>query len=85
MGRQQTIERTKSVSENTRPDSQSEESDEEEYCSTVQEDWETSVGDVGELLESLKQDLAQIDPGIGDRITLAKFCAFIEANSSALK
>ena len=80
MGREQTLERTKSV----RPDSQSEESDDEEEIS-VQEEWETSVGDVGELLEVLKQDLAQIDVGIGDRITLAKFCAFIEANSSALK
>lgn len=79
MGREQTLERTKSV----RPDSQSEESDDEEEIS-VQEEWETSVGDVGELLEALKQDLAQIDVGIGDRITLAKFCAFIEANSSAL-
>lgn len=79
MGREQTLERTKSV----RPDSQSEESDDGEEIS-VQEEWETSVGDVGELLEALKQDLAQIDVGIGDRITLAKFCAFIEANSSAL-
>jgi len=79
MGREQTLERTKSV----RPDSQSEQSDDEEEIS-VQEEWETSVGDVGELLEALKQDLAQIDVGIGDRITLAKFCAFIEANSSAL-
>ena len=80
MGREQTLERTQSV----RPDSQSEQSDDEEEIS-VQEEWETSVGDVGELLEVLKQDLAQIDVGIGDRITLAKFCAFIEANSSALK
>ena len=79
MGREQTLERTKSV----RPDSQSEESDDGEEIS-VQEEWETSVGDVGELLEALKQDLAQIDVGISDRITLAKFCAFIEANSSAL-
>ena len=79
MGREQTLERTKSV----RPDSQSEQSDDEEEIS-VQEEWETSVGDVGELLEVLKQDLAQIDVGIGDRITLARFCAFIEANSSAL-
>ena len=61
------MERTKSGVEK-RPDSQSEESDEEEEIS-VQEDWETSVNDVGELLDSLKQDLAQIDPGIGDRIT----------------
>ena len=80
MGREHTLERTKSV----RPDSQSEESEDEEEEISVQEDWETSVGDVGELLEALKQDLAQIDVGIGDRITLAKFCAFIEANSSAL-
>ena len=79
MGREQTLERTQSV----RPDSQSEQSDDEKEIS-VQEEWETSVGDVGELLEVLKQDLAQIDVGIGDRITLAKFCAFIEANSSAL-
>ena len=84
MGREQTLERTKSVVV-TRPDSQSEESEDEEGEISVQEDWETSVNDVGELLDSLKQDLAQIDPGIGDRITLAKFCAFIEANSSALK
>ena len=84
MGREQTLERTKSVVE-SRPDSQSEESEDEEGEVSVQEDWETSVGDVGELLEALKQDLAQIDVGIGDRITLAKFCAFIEANSSALK
>ena len=84
MGREQTLERTKSGVE-TRPDSQSEESEDEEGGISVQEDWETSVNDVGELLDSLKQDLAQIDPGIGDRITLAKFCAFIEANSSALR
>jgi hypothetical protein len=82
MGREHTLERTKSV----KPDSQSEQSDDdEEEEISVQEEWETSVGDVGELLEALKQDLAQIDVGIGDRITLAKFCAFIEANSSALK
>ena len=83
MGREQTIERTQSVRAE-RPDSQSDDSDEEEGEVSVQEEWETSVGDVGELLESLKQDLAQIDPGIGDKVTLAKFCAFIEANSSAL-
>ena len=84
MGREQTLERTKSVKE-TRPDSQSDESEDEEGEVSVQEEWETSVGDVGELLDSLKQDLAQIDPGIGDKVTLAKFCAFIEANSSALR
>lgn len=83
MGREQTLERTKSVRAE-KPDSQSDESEEEGEVS-VQEEWETSVGDVGELLDALKQDLAQIDPGIGDKVTLAKFCAFIEANSSALK
>jgi hypothetical protein len=85
MGREQTLERTKSGVGKERPDSQSDESEEEEGEVSIQEEWETSVGDVGELLDSLKQDLAQIDPGIGDKVTLAKFCAFIEANSSALK
>ena len=84
MGREQTLERTKSARPE-KPDSQSDESEEEEGEVSVQEEWETSVGDVGELLDALKQDLAQIDPGIGDKVTLAKFCAFIEANSSALK
>ena len=68
------------------PQSQSEDDDtEEEGEVSVQDEWETSVGDVGVLLEALKNNLAQIDPGIGDRITLAKFCAFVEANSSSLR
>ena len=66
--------------------SESEESSEEEVGEvSVQEEWETSTNDVAELLDSLKENLAQIDPGIGDRISLAKFCAFIEANSNSLR
>jgi hypothetical protein len=67
------------------PQSQSEESSEEEGEVSVQDEWETSVGDVGVLLEALKGNLAQIDPGIGDRISLARFCAFVEANSTSLQ
>jgi hypothetical protein len=84
MGREATLARAGSSVSRNREVSQSEGSEEEEEIS-VQEDWETSVGDVGLLLEQVKENLAQIDPGIGDRITLAKFCSFIEANSSALK
>jgi hypothetical protein len=84
MGREATLARAGSSVSRNREVSQSEGSEEEEEIS-VQEDWETSVGDVGILLEQVKENLAQIDPGIGDRITLAKFCSFIEANSSALK
>ncbi len=86
MGREATLARAGSSVSRNREVSQSEGSEEEEEEEiSVQEDWETSVGDVGILLEQVKENLAQIDPGIGDRITLAKFCSFIEANSSALK
>jgi hypothetical protein len=80
--------RTQSVNpKKERRRSESEESSEDEEVGeiSVQEEWETSTNDVAELLDSLKENLAQIDPGIGDRITLAKFCAFIEANSSSLR
>jgi hypothetical protein len=85
MGREATLARAGSSVSRNREVSQSDESEEEEGEISVQEDWETSVGDVGILLEQVKENLAQIDPGIGDRITLAKFCSFIEANSTALK
>lgn len=85
MGREATLARAGSSVSRNREVSQSEGSEEEEEEISVQEDWETSVGDVGILLEQVKENLAQIDPGIGDRITLAKFCSFIEANSTALK
>ncbi len=62
------------------PDSQS---DEEEDL-TVEEAWETSASDVLILMEHLKETLASIDVGIGDRITLVKFTKFIEQNSTNL-
>jgi hypothetical protein len=89
MGRESTIpNRSNSTRKPPKePQSQSEDDEdtEEEGEVSVQDEWETSVGDVGVLLEALKNNLAQIDPGIGDRITLAKFCAFVEANSSSLR
>jgi hypothetical protein len=75
------INRTKSVAKREpTPDSQS---DEEEDL-TVEEAWETSASDVLILMEHLKEALASIDVGIGDRITLVKFTKFIEQNSTNL-
>jgi hypothetical protein len=75
------INRTKSVAKREpTPDSQS---DEEEDL-TVEEAWETSASDVLILMEHLKETLASIDVGIGDRITLVKFTKFIEQNSTNL-
>ena len=36
------------------------------------------------MVESLKDKLAEIHPGIGDWVRLAKFVAFIESNSTCL-
>jgi hypothetical protein len=63
------------------PDSQSE--DEEEDL-TVEEAWESSASDVLILMEHVKETLAAIDVGIGDKITLVKFTRFIELNSTNL-
>lgn len=83
MGRQHTAPQRSVSSAKEGPTSQTEDSESDGEI-TVQEEWETSVGDVGVLLDALKANLAQIDPGIGDRISLARFCAFVEANSSSL-
>ena len=48
------------------------------------ETWQEAESDVLDLVESLKQKLAQIHPGIGDQLTLARFVRFIEANSTCL-
>ena len=74
------INRTKSAKREPTPDSQSE----EEEDLTVEEAWETSASDVLILMEHLKETLASIDVGIGDRITLVKFTKFIELNSTNL-
>ena len=76
------INRTKSVKREPTPDSQSEE---EEEDLTVEEAWETSASDVLILMEHLKEALAAIDVGIGDKITLVKFTKFIEQNSTNLQ
>jgi len=73
------LNRAKSVREETPPT----ESDGEAEV-TVEEAWETSASDVLILMEHVKETLAEIDIGIGDKITLVKFTRFIEANSSNL-
>ena len=50
----------------------------------VRAQWEGMEDEIADLVDHLKRKLAQIDPGIGDRLTLARFVRFIEANSSAL-
>ena len=50
----------------------------------VRYQWEGMEDEIADLVDHLKRKLAQIDPGIGDRLTLARFVRFIEANSSAL-
>lgn len=46
--------------------------------------WAEAEDDLYDLVESLKDKLAEIHPGIGDRVSLAKFVAFIESNSTCL-
>ena len=64
------------------PTPDSPESEEEDI--TVEEAWESSASDVLILMEHVKEALAAIDVGIGDKITLVKFTKFIEANSTNL-
>ena len=64
------------------PTPDSPESEEEDI--TVEEAWESSASDVLILMEHVKEALAAIDVGIGDKITLVKFTRFIEANSTNL-
>jgi hypothetical protein len=47
-------------------------------------EWEAAEEDVADLVDSMKRKLAQINPGIGDQITLARFVRFVESNSTAL-
>ena len=64
------------------PTPDSPESEEEDI--TVEEAWESSASDVLILMEHVKEALAAIDVGIGDKITLVKFTKFIEATSTNL-
>ena len=68
------------VKEESAEETSSEESDDEEATDL----WQEAENDVLDLVESLKQKLAQIHPGIGDQLTLARFVRFIEANSTCL-
>ena len=74
------VEKPESVIEVTDEESMSDVSKSEE----VRYQWEAMEDEIADLVDHLKRKLAQIDPGIGDRLTLARFVRFIEANSSAL-
>ena len=74
------VEKPESVIEVTDEESMSDVSESEE----VRYQWEAMEDEIADLVDHLKRKLAQIDPGIGDRLTLARFVRFIEANSSAL-
>ena len=51
----------------------------------TQQLWEQAEDRVADMVEALKSKLDKIAPGIGDRITLAKFCVFVETNSTCLE
>ena len=68
------------VKEETTEESSEAESEEDDAT----EMWQEVESDVLDLVESLKQKLAQIHPGIRDQLTLARFVHFIEANSMCL-
>ena len=74
------VEKPETVIEVTDEDSMSDVSESEE----VRAQWEGMEDEIADLVDHLKRKLAQIDPGIGDCLTLARFVRFIEANSSAL-
>ena len=74
------VEKPETVIEVTDEDSMSDVGESEE----VRAQWEGMEDEIADLVDHLKRKLAQIDPGIGDRLTLARFVRFIEANSSAL-
>ena len=65
------------------PDTE-EETESEEEEDDAETEWEASEEDVADLVDSIKRKLAQINPGIGDQITLARFVRFVESNSTAL-
>ena len=46
--------------------------------------WESYEEEVADMVDQLKIHLSQIHPGIGDQITLARFCKFVRLTSSCL-
>jgi hypothetical protein len=74
------VEKPETVVEVSDEDSMSDVSDADE----IRNEWEGMEDEIADLVDHLKRKLGQIDPGIGDRLTLARFVRFIEANSSAL-
>jgi len=46
--------------------------------------FESYEEEVADMVDQLKAHLSQIHPGIGDQITLARFCKFVRLTSSCL-
>lgn len=76
-----TIKRTQDV---VKIEESSSSSSEEEDLEDVEQEWANHEDEVADMVDAIKTKLAQIDPGIGDRITLARFVRFVEANSTSL-
>ena len=74
------VEKPETVIEVSDDESLSDVSDTDE----VRAQWEAMEDEIADLVDHLKRKLAQIDPGIGDRLSLARFVRFVEANSTAL-
>ena len=77
------LRRTASVA--VEPSSSEGESSESEMEEDAQQLWEQAEDRVADMVEALKSKLEKIAPGIGDRITLAKFCTFVETNSTCIE
>ena len=65
-------------------DEEESEEEEEDEAEDAREEWESHEDAVADLVCAIKNKLAQIDPGIGDKISLARFVRFVEANSTSL-
>ena len=61
-----------------------EEESEEDDTQEVADEWYQHEDEVADMVDAIKRKLAQIDPGIGDQISLARFQRFVEANSTSL-
>lgn len=77
------IRRTESVAVST-AESEETETEMEESDEDAQTLWDNAEDRVADMVDALKAKLDNISPGIGDRITLAKFCKFVESNSTSL-
>ena len=77
------IKRTQSIA--VEPSSSEEGETSDSDMDDTQQVWEQAEDRVADMVDAIKVKLEKIAPGIGDRITLAKFCVFVETNSTCLE